>query len=315
MMGFVVCGATGRTALMLMAAVFCAALFDAPNAAADTFYLKNDSVVTGRLEGKSEGRLILKVGGRKVIIREDEVASVEENDQDGGYDHEEARLAAEQRDRELVEKTGLTAPQRAKVDAAMEKLYHTDFDDVRKDGREELLRLSREMDVFRYIAHLLDDISVPYQAEVLRAMFEINPEGTVPLLEKHAASPDAGVRAACMELLGRAGARDKASLLARGLLDHEIPVCIAAAKALGMPGLREATPALIKGAGHYEPRVENSCLASLSVIWGSPENKVEFGDGKGWEEFWAGQAAGVASPINPDALEPLVPKGTVFQNE
>ncbi|HOZ48624.1 MAG TPA: hypothetical protein PLO37_19980 [Candidatus Hydrogenedentes bacterium] len=283
-------------------------------ALADTVYMKNGVQIHGKVISQDDKRIVLQIGDRKVTVRTNEAAKIEENEKTGKLDRQVMLERARQREEEMTEITGLTPEQRTRVKAVMQLLLSED-PNVRVDGQRKLVALAQEMDVFTFFAHYLPMMLPRFIPGVLDVMAAIQPENTIPILREQVLNVDAGARAKSLELIARLGDVEGIPLAARGLLDHEPLVQIAAAAALGQLRAKEATPVFIEAMKGFDVRVNNACREALSGMWSTPEQRVDHFNAGDWQAFWETRANSVASPLQPFLLEPLVPAGSCFVDE
>lgn len=288
-----------------------AAVLGAP-AWADTIYLNNgvrfDGVVTPVPE--HEGLYRVTAGERTLVYREAEIARIEKNDRTGRLDKDDLRARWEEKNARLTEETGLTAEQRRQVRGLMFQLK-TDNVPERIAIRERLIQLQREFDAYGYLRMLYAELSILLAPNVLETLYYMDPARSVDLLRESAERNYFGVRAMALELLGRLQDGASASLIARGLADHQQPVQISASYVLARLDVKEATPALIELLAHPDRRVANASRESLHSLWDGawgdePPRSVDE-----WETFWRGRST-QGAPITLATLEPLSPEEDEF---
>lgn len=284
-----------------------------PLGAADTFHLQTGVQVDGVEELRQNGLIHVRVGRRVVRLREDEVVLIEKNDRTGELNLEEIRAQAEARNKELMEKTGLDAARRARVDALLEDLW-SGVDAKAADARNALLKMAETLPIFPYLALLLPQTNPPGIPALLDVMFEINPAEVHPFLREMATHEHGPIREKVMQLLGRCRDRSDLELIARGMKDHVAEVRIEAARALGMLGDRRATVALMLGIVSSDLRWRNVSLDSLRRLWQDvdPEAVKTLEKLEDWRQFISAHRDAMPDALNPDLLDPLVPPGTEF---
>ena len=298
------------TRLVLLALLGILAAVPAP---ADTIHMKNGTPINGVVESRSEGMLTIRVGKRRIRLREDEVQLIEENDRDGSVNMDAAREEAKRRDEELSAKTGLNYQQRMAVDTALKMLF-SDLEDLSADGRRKLVEMQKTADLVPYLLMVFPDAHPLNRGRLLRLLFEFSPERARPLIDANAADPEPNLRAACLELLGRVAGHspEEVDVLVRGLADHENPVRMAACRGLAAARSRAATPMLIHALRGSDLRVQNLSRDALSATWSTPEAPVRFETAEEWAAYWNQHAAAVPTEYFPDRVVPLVsPEVTV----
>jgi hypothetical protein len=290
----------------------CAAL--APTAAADTIHMKNGVPLDGKVVSENASVVKVQVGDRTVTLRKDEVARIVPNDRTGAFDKEKALQEARKRDEELTKQTGLNAAQRHEIKQILGLLARND-PEMRKEGKQRLLTMARDMDIIKYFEQTLPALLPRYVPGVLEVLVELNPLRARPLLVDSTTNVDAACRAKALELLGQMGDARSAELAARGLLDHHHAVRASAAMAFAQLETKAATPMLIERLNDGDAHVRSAAGLALSRAWGTvdaenaPENKRE------WQAYWKEHSAQVAAPMKSSAFEPLVPKGARFYDE
>ena len=297
-----------------LAACAAAVLAAAGWAFADTVLMKDNTSFDGKILSRENGLIRMQSGKHEVILPEADTASVESNDKVGeevNYDEIEQRAA--ERDRELVEKTGLQARDRSVVDEQL-KIYFLGDEESSKDARGILLGMVKDRNPYRYLEMLLPGINPAKVAPLLEVMFEMNPEAMRETLEKNAVGNSETARAACLRCLAKLRGKSALELIRRGMADEYPEVRIAAAHGIEALSAREATPVLLKALKDDDMRVQNAARDALSILWTeSGQPPLNFLQNSGWEDFWKSKAAGVSGAWDPALIEPLVPKGTVVQ--
>lgn len=291
----------------------CASAFAAAGGAfADTVTMKDHVTYDGKILNQSGGLIRMQVGDRELVLPAADVASAEANDKRGqtvNYDDIE-RLAAG-RDRELLEKTGLTARKRAAVDSLLRELFSGN-EAATQRARRALLDMVKADSPYRYLEMQWEGILSDKLAPLLELMFEMNPEGMREILKENASSTSETARAACLRCLARLKDQSSLELMKRGLADEYPEVRIAAAHGVAALAAREATPVLLDTLKTGEMRLGNASRDALSVLWTEPgQPPLNFEKNLGWEEFWKSRAASVPGAWDLNSIEPLVPPGTV----
>lgn len=288
--------------------LLCATLY------ADTVYLKNGVQVDGVVVSESSDHVRLRIGNRESVFRGSEILRIEKNEKKGGLDLEKLKVEAAEKEKEMQEKTGLTAQERVRVSQLLGRMTSQN-EDERVRGKNELLAMGKEADLFRYFEVWLPSMLPRFIPGVLEILCELNPRRARPLLLSQVEHPDALTRAAAIRLLGEIGDTGSADIIARGLVDPSAQVRVAAAYALGALRLKEATPLLLAAWNDPELRVQKTCRESLKWIWSTQENPVEYDNIADWEAFWMSKAGSVSSKYDIAKLKPLVEPGTTFMDE
>lgn len=292
-----------------------AAVLAAGQALADTLLMNNSTTIDGRIISKENGLIRMQSGDHEVVVPEADVAGIETNDKAGQeVNWDDVERMAQERDKELVDKTGLQAPDRAAVDEILKWLFLGDEDNC-KNARKALLEMVKDRNPFRYLALLLPEINPMKVAPLLEVMFEMNPDGMREILEQYVTNNSETARAASLRCLATLRGNPVLELMKRGLVDEYPEVRTAAIRGIQAFGAREATPLLIKAMKEDdEVRVQNAARDVLSSLWTEPgQPPPSFLQNAGWDEFWKSKSAGVPGAWDLAAIEPLVPKGTVVQ--
>lgn len=280
-----------------------ACLMFAGSAVADTLITDLGVPIDGVVTELPDGNFKVVAGDRELVYRKEEVVSIEKNAKTGALNMEEIAAAAKNADEELTAKTGLTAAQRARVDALMPALMAGEGAPYIQ-ARDTLMGMQAECDVFSYLKLLCDEGVPAIQAAVFDTLIRIDLPRALPVVREGLTNIHSGVRAKAIELLGQTGMKDDAALIARGLVDPEFPVRIATSYALANLGYRAATPALIESLPHPDLRVSNAARESLGVLW-----KDILGDTKPttvdeWNAVWSANKGGNSAVALQD-LQPL----------
>lgn len=281
---------------------------------ADTVYLTSGVQVDGVIISESSDHVRLRIGNRESVFRSSEVLRVEKNEKTGGFDLEKLKAQAAEREKEMRERTGLTAEQRVQVSQFLGWMTSQN-EDERIRGKNELIAMGKEADLFRYFEVWLPSMLPRFIPGVLEILAELNPRRARPLLLSQVEHPDALTRAAAIRLLGEIGDTGSADLIARGLVDPSEEVRVAAAYAFGALHLKEATPLLLAAWNDPELRVQKTCRESLKWIWSTQDNPVDFDNAADWEAFWISKAGSVSNKYDIAKLKPLVEPGTTFMDE
>ncbi len=301
-------------AIMKYAMVLCGFSALCTVSAADTIYLQNGVHVDGVVVSQSSDHIRVRIGNRESVFRASEIQKIEKNDRTGGIDLEKLKAQAVEREKEMQQRTGLTAEQRVRVSQLLGMLVGQNEDD-RAQARRELLDLAKQEDLFRYFEVWLPSMLPRFIPGVLEILCEINPVRARPLVLSQIDHPDALTRAAAIRCLGELRDKGSVEIIARGLLDHDPEVRIAAAYAFGLMQHKEATPLLLSAWSDPDLRVQKTCKESLMWIWSTPENIVNYDTVADWESFWMSKSGSVRSSLDLAKLKPLVEPGTLFYDE
>lgn len=271
----------------------------------DTVRLKDGTTLYGKAVQLNENSVRISFEKGSMTIPASQIASIEENDKVSDLDLNKVHPLAEKRRQELSERTGLTGEQRTLIRKAMGPLNSSDPMAV-AEARQRLVALNKEMNVFQFLDASLPYLTDRYVPEVMRTMSEIDPERALPVLRERTLDVSPQSRGAAVELLGKVGGAQQVLTIARGLVDHEPEVRIAAAKGLAIAKDKGATPALLEGLDSAEAQVRNACRAALRAIWSTDSNAVDFESSNQWKGFWASRVATIEKTVDPARLAPLV---------
>ncbi len=281
-------------------------------AGADTVLMKDSNTYDGKIISRNSDLIRMKSGDHDVVLPVADVESVEINDKRGeDVNYAEIERLAKERDKELVEKTGLQARERSAVDELL-RLFFLSDEDSSRTARNRLLEMVKDHNPYRYLKMLLPEIYPAKLAPLLEVMSEMNPGDMRETLKETATSTSETARAACLRCLGKLKDKTSLELMKRGMVDEDPDVRIAATRSVEALGAREATPVLIKALTADDMRVQNASRDVLSTLWSEPgKPPLNFLQNAGWKEFWNTKAASVSGAWDPDTIEPLVPPGTV----
>lgn len=281
---------------------------------ADTIHMKNGIEIEGIVQSQDDVKTLVKVDTRDIVLRTDEIESIEKNEKTGAIDRAKLQEDAAKRDAELTQLTGLDAAQRIRVKNAMQLLAAPD-PNTQSKGVRDLVALSKEMSVYRYLEYCLPSLLPRFTPGVLEAMLIMDPVKTVPHLRDETGNIDGPSRGKAIELIGRAKDADGVGLVVRGLVDHVPEIRVLAAQSLAMMQTKAATPALIGNLKAVDKRVQAAALDALKVIWsvdGQPAPQTSIDD---WNALWQSQSASVGAAFRPEDLQPLVAPGAQFVDE
>ena len=287
-----------------VAAVLGLALIAVSNAIADTVHFSDGTSLDGKVTQVNENCIAVESGSGRMLFQVGRVERIEKNDKAGTIDLGKTSPRQLEFERELKEKTGLTAEQREQVVRVVDKLASEDSNE-RDAAIKRLVAMQKEVDVFTFLTNTQQSYGARVLPGVLEVMMAIDREKAKPIVRTCATDAVPGNRAAALQIMG--SAHDVASLetMARGLVDVDDSVRVAAAAALAMAGSKRATPALLEGLGGIDKRVVNACTAALTKLWSTKDTAVQFDSAEGWKQFWAEHAGEVADPIAMAGLEPL----------
>ncbi len=271
-------------------------------AEADTLYLKNGTSRDGKVSQPNDNAVVLDVGGTKTTYLISDVERIERNDKVG--DAHSPDPAAIQHEMELQRITGLTARQRQEIEALLEPLKSEDAT-ARKRAAQRLIEKGKEVNILPFLEYSLDGLSELFTGPVLEVMLALNPTKTWPLVRRAAHDRNQAIRATAIHMLAAQGKKELA-LVARGLVDPEPIVIIAAAEVVLQVADPRVTPALIPHLESSNPRVRNACLSALIGIWSADPAARELTTFAQWRDYWATQAPNVKNAFSPGSMEPLI---------
>jgi HEAT repeat protein len=283
------------------------------SALADTIWLDTGVKIEGVVTKRDDGLYSIKADNRVLVYRAEEVVAIEKNERTGALNMEEVQARWAEQDAALVAATGLNAEQRRAIEALLAELQQDD-PSVRVKARDKLVGMQQQMDVFRYLEFLYPEASHLLAPPLIEVLAIIDAARAKPLITGALTHSFYGIRVHAIELLARMGDTTAVPQIARGLVDHNHEVRIAAAVALGTLGARNATLPLIENLKHADLRVSNSAREALKMVWGldatqSPETVQD------WESLWEQSGSGVANKIALADLQPLIAPEEEFQNE
>lgn len=282
-------------------------------AAADTIHLRNGVRIDGKIINQDDTRVVVDAGGRRTTLRVQEIARIEKNDRTGRLDRASLEKTINERNAELLEKTGLDAAQRRRVDEQVWRLPRAD-DQTYIEIKRILVGMGREVDLFGYFEYRLPGLLPRFVPGVLDVAVELDPTRARPLVRAQAFNVDTACRAKALELLAAMNDHRSADLFVRGLKDHAPEVRMIAADALGTLGVRQATPALIELLRDPNLRVSNAARIALSRLWSERDNPIDYVSPDEWKELWSKHSGTFNEPVNWETIEPLVPSGAYFHS-
>lgn len=285
-----------------------------PPAEGDTVVLKSGVRIDGEILFQDENTVRIRIGERERTYPAANVIRIDENEKTGRFDPQAVIVRAEKRAAEMLRETGLTAAQRREVKDLMASLQSTDKD-THEDAKRALLKFHINAPLHKYFAWWLPSLSPRFVPGVLEILGEINPDRAAQIARAHITDLDPRSRAMALTVLGANAAPDLIKLLARGMVDPELEVRIAAARALGKAGAKEATPLLIESIGTQNPYLTNVANDALRVIWSTEFEHIEFESQTEWQDFWKEHQLEVESPLMRVAMTPLTKPGQVYEDE
>jgi sRNA-binding regulator protein Hfq len=271
---------------------------------ADTLYVKNGPALDGKVVRLNDHAVALESGNGRMVFQNHEIERIEKNEKKGTLDYSAANPIALEHERQLEKRTGLTAKQREEIIALVDQLAKEDSEE-RKLVVKRLVTLQQKIDVFRFLNESRGGFGARLLPGVLEVMTQIDKSATKPIVLECATDKVAGIRAAAITLMGKVQGYGSVEMIARGLVDEDVDVRVAAAAALADVRDKRATPALIAGMSDNNQRVVNVCKASLSRLWSTENAVVQYETAAEWAAFWQERAPGVSKPIQTAALQPL----------
>lgn len=190
-----------------------------------------------------------------------------EESEKGTLDLATTNPAALRHEQELEKSTGLSAEQREKIIAIVDRLAREDAAE-RGQAVKELIALNQQVDVYRFLKESRQGFGARVMPGVLEVMLALNKGETKAIVLDCLNDKTPPIRAAALELLGEHKELASLETVARGLVDSEDEVQIAcrarARRARGQTRnarahriARECKPARSqRRAGCPEPRVE-----------------------------------------------------------
>ena len=288
-------GIFAALSLMLLAGV---------SASADTVYLKDGSSLDGTLKYSDADKVVIEVGKGQMSLSTADVLRIEKNDKTGNT-NSVSILRAKQHADALDQRTGLTAQQRDDVLAAMDPLWSPD-EAQRTVARKKLLAMGKDMAVFKYLESYLPYAKDLVAPEIMKTLVEMDPAKAKDTVLSFTQNSSPVNRSKALELA--ASYKNDADLdtIARGLVDVDNTVRIAAAHAVAIAGGKRATPALIEELKSVDPRVRNASRETLKYLWSAGGVNVDLSTPEEWDAFWNGKAHEIKDPISVSTLTPLV---------
>ena len=271
---------------------------------ADTVYFPDGTTLDGKVTHPNANCIAVESGSGKMIFQANRVERIEENDKTGTIDLGKTSPWTIKIEKEMREKTGMSQEQREEIVRIIDRLASEDAND-RALSIRRLVALQQEVDVFKFLENTMSSYGARTKPGVLEVLVALNREKGIPIVRSCATDQVASNRAAALKIMGEA--KDIASLetIARGMVDVDESVRVAAATALAATGSKRTSPLLIGGLDSLDKRVVNACMVALSALWSTEDNRVQFDSADGWKQYWAERSATVPEPIRVAELEPL----------
>ena len=273
-------------------------------AVADTVTFKDGSTADGVVVQPNADTVMIQVGTGKMTFAMVDVASIEKNDKKGDPATFKSTVTKRHQDA-LQQRTGLDRSQRDLVRDQL-ALMRSDDEGVRNAARRKLVQMGNEMDVFKFLNASLPYTQGPVVAEMMQALYEMNPDGAKDTAVQQSQSVVPANRAKALQLLANYKKPEDIDTVVRGMVDPSQDVRIATAHALGSTGEKRATPLLLKGLASNDPMWQNACRSALKEIWGTDGVPSELKSADEWKAFWSSKAGSVKDPYNDAKLNPLV---------
>lgn len=271
-------------------------------ASADTLFFKDGSSLDGKVSQPNPNVYVLEVEGGRLSFQTEEVDRFEVNDKAGSGRVYAAGPKQQEHEAQRQSVTGLTAEQIEEAFVIMKPFSSEDANEVAM-AQERLIAMHGRVDLMKFLEAAAQSTSSRSMPALLDTMVKIDPERAKETLVAKSFDPAPASRAKALELLGRTAATDEdVATVARGMVDNEPEVQLAAAAGIAESGDKRATPALIKGLESADSKVRNASAAALEKVWGT--NAGDNADA--WRRYWSGQAAGVKGAVSADTLEPLI---------
>lgn len=286
-----------------------AALLAAP-AFADTITTDVGVTFDGVVSQNADGTYTITAGDHVLIYRKEEIVNIEKNDKTGKLDLEAVNEESRKADERLTKLTGLNLAQRARVDALLLDLLQDGPPRIK--ARDAILAMASECDVYKYLDFLYAEATPYTQAALIEVLFKLDAGRSVERLRASLESDHPMVRAKAIEVLGQAGDSKSGDNIARGLVDPDNSVRIAAAYALATLKLRAATPALIETLKHPDLRVSGAAKEALSQMWSDVVGDKRPSNVDEWNAVWSANQKGVGKPVILTDLSPLADPAKPF---
>ncbi|GMW02966.1 MAG: hypothetical protein AMXMBFR84_41020 [Candidatus Hydrogenedentota bacterium] len=279
----------------------------------DTVTFPDGSTMDGVVREINENCIEFDIGETQFILQRTEIASFEKNEKRTAPGKTQLPMveAAEQ---EITQTTGLTQEQRDEVLALILAIWNAEDPAERTQLESRLIELSRRLDVVKFIQASYEPAQIRNKMPLLNALALIRPSSALEPLRLAMVSGHPEFRGFALRLYARTlkatnGVnKDSVRDVARGLVDHNTDVQLAAAFALVECGTKETTPVLVAALKNVDPRVQNASNQALGRIWQIDPDQITEDRATHWEAFWKSNAPSVSDSIDPESLAPLVDK-------
>lgn len=284
-------------------AQFAAAAFIATAAYADTITTDVGVTFDGVVTETPDGNYKITAGDNVLFYQKSEIVSIEKNDKTGKLDMEKVAEEARKADAELTEKTGLDQSQRARVEALLPQLMEDGPGHIH--ARDTLVAMAGECDIYKYLEFVYVQSTPFLQIQLLDVLIHLDSNRAVPQVRESLTNSFPGVREKAIEMLAAAGDASSVDKIARGLVDPEVTVRIAATYALANLRQRAATPALIECLPHPDLRVSGAAREALATLWSDVIGDKRPANVDEWNAIWEANKKGVSGSVTLSQLEPL----------
>jgi hypothetical protein len=275
-------------------------------ATADTLYLKNGARVNGQVVKNEDGSYGFNVEGRKMMYRASEVISHEKNSLTGSEYRERAQQRKAAREKEALEKSGLTAEQRAEVMRIIRKFRSNDVRVVQKHEKE-LIAYGKDVNILRFLESVLPSLTQSTYPPTLSVYTVLaSKSASARALLAAAEHPAAKIRERSIVLMADMNDTKLTKTIVRGLVDPDSKVQLAAINTLGKLRVQAASPALIELLDQKWLRAGNFIQQSLERMWVESNQVPSTGEAGDWKTFWEKHKADVARPVRLSDLTPLI---------
>jgi hypothetical protein len=281
---------------------------------ADTLTFPDGSKMDGAVREVNENCVELTVGENTIQFQRTEIASIEKNTKKGDSGKPLVLPMVQQWQDQMDAATGMNADQRENLFNLINVLRTAQEPVDRHRIEEQIVVLNKSADVVKFVKASYDHSTIGQKMALLDVLNLIEPAAAVPMLEEAMVTNNAPFRAYAIRLYEKtklkSGRMDRNGLsyLARGILDSDVDVQLAAGIALAECGQKPVTPVLISQLNAADLRVGNAMNQALARIWNVDSDSVPRDRAAFWQDHWRSNAAAVNNPLNPDALQPLVDK-------
>lgn len=281
---------------------------------ADTIVFPDGATMDGVVREVNENCIELVVGEQSIQFARTEIASVEKNEKKGDASKPLVLPQVQQWEADMERTTGLNADQREKFLLLVDAMRKATDPLDREKIESEILAMSKNVDLVKFIHACYDTSSLGRKTVLLQILNLLQPQAALPYLEHGMTVNNAHFRAFAIGLyahiLDESNGASKKSVayLARGLLDIEPDVQLAAGNALAEAGDKTATPILLARLDAADPRVQNAANRALATIWNVDPASIAGDAAAYWRQHWETNKSSVENPIDPEQLQPLVDK-------